>query len=146
MVYEKIHSLIAIRGPYWTAIVGLVLFTFSATGIAGEPKPYGKLNADFRSFYFVRDKEDLPTSEALTQGLMLRYDSAYWSEIVGLNASFFGNLKIVGEDGEGGTDFCRLMQMAVRSPMENLRKYSLNSNYLCRAIWISGAWRCLLLC
>ncbi len=84
--------------------MSLVLFNLASISIAEEHKPYGKLGADFRSFYFIRDKEELPTSEALTQALMLRFDSVYLNDIVGLNASFFGNLKLAAEDGKGGTD------------------------------------------
>lgn len=112
MNHEYTNSSIEIRASYWSVrvklVLSLVLFNFAGTSIAEEHAPYGKLDADFRSFYFVRDKEDLPTSEALTQALMLRYDSAYLNDVVGLNASFFGNLKLAAEDGEGGTDLLQL--------------------------------------
>ena len=68
-----------------------------------QDRDYGDLNAQFRTFYFNRDKEPDPDSEAFTQGLMLRYSSPYYRDVTGLNASWFGNLKLVGEDGKGGT-------------------------------------------
>ena len=71
---------------------------------AEEKSDYGALGAHFRSFYFNRDKEqNNPDSVALTQALMLRYSSTYFRDFVGLNASWFGNLKLIGEDGKGGT-------------------------------------------
>ena len=96
------------RDLCWPLIVRLVfsLLLVGAASIssAEESSDYGTLGVDLRSFYYVRDKQELPTSEALTQALMLRYDSAYMNDIVGLNASFFGNLKLAAEDGKGGTD------------------------------------------
>ncbi len=107
MKRENTNSVTGMRALFWPAVVklllGLVLFNLTGISTAEERKPYGKLDADFRSFYFVRDKQDLPTSEALTQALMLRYDSAYLNDIVGFNASFFGNLKLAAEDGKGST-------------------------------------------
>ena len=96
------------RVSYWPVLVrlvlSLVLFNFTGMSIAEEHDSYGKLEADFRSFYFNRDKaEALADSEALTQALMLRYKSPYLNEFVGFNASWFGNLKLAAEDGKGGT-------------------------------------------
>jgi len=87
-----------------TLLMSLVLAGMTGAGYAQDTNPYGELGADFRSFYFVREKQELPTSEALTQALMLRYESAYLNDVVGVDASFFGNLKLVGEDGKGGSD------------------------------------------
>ena len=84
--------------------ISLVLVCVATNSIAEEGKSYGRMDADFRSFYFDRDKEDLPVSRALTQALMLRYRSPYLQDVVSLNGSFFGNLKLFGKDGEGGTD------------------------------------------
>lgn len=71
---------------------------------ANEGTDIGTLDAAFRTFYFNRDKkENNPDSVALTQALMLRYHSPYVRDIVNLNASVFGNLELLGDNGEGGT-------------------------------------------
>lgn len=84
-------------------VISLVLGGVATNSIAEEGISYGRMDADFRSFYFDREREDLPVSRALTQALMLRYRSPYLKDVVSLNGSFFGNLKLIGKDGEGGT-------------------------------------------
>ncbi len=96
------------KGPDRPVSPRLFVFVL-AIGIASissaeETPKLGGLDAEFRSFYFNRDKaEGLTDSEALTQALMLRYKSPYLNDIVGFNASWFGNLKLAAEDGKGGT-------------------------------------------
>ena len=91
-------------------LVSLIVVLLSSQGtVYGDGSgDKGSLRAEFRSFYFNRDKDqDNPDSIALTQALMLRYKSPYVSDIVNINASLFGNLKLHGETGQGGTGLLR---------------------------------------
>ena len=73
-----------------------------------EGPDIGTLDAAFRTFYFNRDKdENNPDAVALTQALMLRYHSPYVHDVINVNASVFGNLKLQGEIGKGGTGLLR---------------------------------------
>ena len=71
---------------------------------ASDQKNVGSLDAQFRTFYFDRDRAGAePSSTAFTQALMLRYRSPYFKDVFSINLSGFGNLKFQGDDGEGGT-------------------------------------------
>jgi imipenem/basic amino acid-specific outer membrane pore len=74
-------------------------FTALSSASAGD---LGDLEVHFRTFYFNRDRSG-PDREAFTQGLMLRYHTPYVADLFNVNASLFTNLKLVGEDGSGGT-------------------------------------------
>jgi imipenem/basic amino acid-specific outer membrane pore len=85
------------------SILSIILVQVTTVDAADVGKD-GNLEAQFRTFYFDRDKADnVPSSTALSQALMLRYHSPYMNDVVNLNVSGFGNLKLSGEDGEGGT-------------------------------------------
>jgi hypothetical protein len=84
------------RAGGWVATIILAGYTFVSH--ADEVADYGAFDVNLRSFYFNRGKQDLPSSVALTQALMLRYESSFLNGIVGFNASGFGNLKLLAED------------------------------------------------
>lgn len=79
---------------------GLSIFSASAALSAD----IGTFEAKLKTYYFNRDKEQGNSdSIAFAQGLMLYYNSPYLNDFVNLNATGFASLKLVGEDGKGGT-------------------------------------------
>jgi len=88
----------------FTCFAFAMLLATSKPSPADDEVDYGSLRTDLRTFLFNRDKQDqAPDSIATTQALMLRYSSPLFNDVVGLDASYFGNAKLSAKDGEGGT-------------------------------------------
>lgn len=91
-------------GGFFARVAVIVSMGMVPVSGADQPIHYEDFDINVRSFYFNREREDLPSSIALTQALMLRYDSPYFGDVIGFNASGFANLKLAAENGEGETD------------------------------------------
>lgn len=95
-IWRIFPRLIAIASILPTALLSAVPNTLAVD--------IGEFEIKLRTYYFNRDKDQgNPDSEAFTQGMLLYYNSPYLNDFVSLNAAAFANLKLVGEDGKGGT-------------------------------------------
>ncbi|MEH6442805.1 MAG: OprD family outer membrane porin [Oceanospirillaceae bacterium] len=76
----------------------------SAGFIAGS-----KLDLNLRTFYFHRDRKPSGSDDsiALTQGLRLNFESGYFNNIIGFDASIFAVGALSAKDDEGGTSTLR---------------------------------------
>ncbi len=90
-----------------TAITAAVLATTSlslqANAAGSGLFDDDSLSANFRTFYFNRDKETGSDAEALGQALRLDYQSGYANGLIGFDASLFSVAKLSGDSDEGGT-------------------------------------------
>ncbi len=87
----------------FSAAISTIAVT-NVPSMADETTDYGTMDAHFRTVYFNRDKDDDNSdSVAGSQALMLKYKSAYLGDMLGIDASGYGNLKLYGPDGKGGT-------------------------------------------
>lgn len=91
---------------------------------------YGELTASFRTVYFNRDKrEGNADSKAASQAVVLNYQSPYFNDIIGIDASGFSNGKLYGPNNEGGTGVLRDDQDGSQSSYWKLGEINIKAKY-----------------
>ena len=106
--------------------VAAVISGISLPSLAQQTESFGDMfssavsetsvDLSLRNFYFNRDFQDkrldssnkLPgTAEAWAQAARLDLSSGYFADIIGFDASWFGNLKLIGDDNKFGSGTLR---------------------------------------
>ena len=62
-----------------------------------------RFSANFRSYYFDRNREQSDDNQAWTYGGELKYNSGWWHDFLQVGASIYTSQKIVGSENKDGT-------------------------------------------
>lgn len=98
-----------------TLLVTVMLATsYSQMGAAQENAGFitgSKLDLNLRTFYFNRNRIPSGSADsiALAQGLRLDFESGYFNNIIGFDASIFAAGALSAKDNEGGTSTLRTL-------------------------------------